>query len=160
MAEDAGGGSPRLNLVREDVHLHVPLDDVRARLTNLAEHERWLSSHFLDFTAEGEACTFRLSVPLRTEEASLRLERQESGAVVFARDGAGSIASMTWALHPEGRNESHLTVEIAYEPATGVAGLLEPLVHRPHRGQALRDSLWNLKQLYERDRPANGASPL
>ncbi len=160
MAEPSAGVS-RTHFVREDVHLHVPLDEVRERLRDVAAHERWLSQHFSDFTSDGRSCSFRLALPFRTERASLRLTTDEQSGLVFARAGEGSIESLTWALHAEGRNESHITAEIAYRPARGIAGaLLEPLLHRPHRGQALRDSLWNLKLLFEQGRPSNGASPL
>ena len=160
MAEP-GAGVSRTHFVREDVHLHVPLDEVRARLRDVAAHERWLSRHFSDFTSDGRSCAFRLRLPFRTEQARLRLTADEPSGLVFARAGEGSIESLTWALHPEGRNESHVTAEIAYRPAGGIAGaLLERLLHRPHRGQALRDSLWNLKRLFEADRPSNGASAL
>ncbi len=160
MAEPSADVS-RTHFVREDIHLHVPLDDVRERLRDVAAHERWLSEQFSDFTSDGRSCAFRLTLPFRTEEARLRLTTDEPSGLVFARAGEGSIDSLTWALHPEGRNESHVTAEIAYRPAGGIAGaLLEALLHRPHRGQALRDSLWNLKRLFEHDRPTDGASPL
>jgi hypothetical protein len=58
---------------------------------------------------------------------------------------------MSWAFHAESPREVHLTSELVYRPAGGPFGaLLEALLHRPYRTQALRESLWNLKQRVER----------
>jgi hypothetical protein len=54
----------------------------------------------------------------------------------------------------------HVTVEAEYRPAAGLlGGLLEPVLHRPLRQQALRDVVWRLKQVAEGRGPGtNGTS--
>ena len=140
--------------IREDVHLHASPHAVQQRLLNLPTYDEWLAPSFRDFRADGEGCAFTLVLPGRTERARLRRGGAEDGAVTLLRDDrggdGGAYESITWALHAESPREVHLTVEAAYAPAGGLGGaIFETTVHRPHRMQALRDSLWRLKQLLE-----------
>lgn len=141
--------------IREDVHVHAAAQAIRERILDLATYDDWLAPAFRDYRADGEGCSFALALPGRTEQGRLRRGGVEERAVTLLRDdigGGGSVyESITWALHAESPREVHLTVEAAYTPAGGIAGsILEATVHRPHRTQALRDSLWRLKQLAER----------
>jgi hypothetical protein len=153
-------GTARL---REDVHIHAPYGALRDKLLDFDSHADWLAEPFRGFRAVGDACSFNLALPLRLEGARLRREVDEPYALTFSR-GAGaippddegraveSVEGITWAMHPEGPDEVHLTVEYVYAPAGGMLGLvLENALHKPHRRQAFRDSLWNLKQSLERD---------
>jgi hypothetical protein len=136
--------------IREDVHLHAPAPAVRQRILDLSTYDEWLAPAFRDFRADDEGWSFTLALPGRTEAGRLRRGGIEDGAVTFVQDGGGVIHSLTWAMHAESTREVHLTAEITYAPAGGIAGnVLEMTVHRPHRVQALRDSLWALKQLVE-----------
>lgn len=142
----------RLAWIREDVHIHASGADVYARLVDLGRAGEWLAPTFRALTVTGEdAFSFSLALPLRTEQARLRRDRSETEALTFVGRDGGALRALTWAFHQEGPRDVHLTVEARYEPAGGVLGsLLEPLLHRPHRTQALRDTLWKLKQLSER----------
>ena len=65
-----------------------------------------------------------------------------------------AVEELRWGLHSEGQTECHITIEIAYRPASGlIGGAAETLMHRPQRTQALRDLLWNLKHALEGPRP-------
>lgn len=142
-----------LEAVREDVHIHVEPAAIQRRILAIASYEDWLGPAFRGFTADDEGFTFTLSLPTRTERGRLRRAGIEAGAVTFVRDSDGAYESLTWAQHVEGPREVHLTVEATYRPATGLIGaFLETLFHRPHRTQALRESLWNLKHLLEAER--------
>ena len=136
--------------IREDVHLHAAAHAVHQRILDLSTYDAWLSPAFRDFHADEEGWSYRLVLPGRTEQGRLRRGGIEDGAVTFLRDGAGAAESLAWALHAESPREVHLTVELTYVPAGGIAGnILELTVHRPHRVQALRDSLWQFKQIVE-----------
>ena len=136
--------------IREDVHLHAPAHAVQQRILDLTTYDQWLAPAFRDFHADDEGWSFTLALPGRTEQGRLRRGGIEAGAVTFVRDGSGTVDALTWAMHAESTREVHLTVELAYVPAGGLAGnILEATVHRPSRVQALRDSLWALKQLLE-----------
>jgi len=150
--------------IREDVHLHATVPVVHQRILDLHTYDEWLAPPFRDFRADGEGCSFTLALPGRAERGRLRRGGIEDRALTLVRDGEGAASgtyeSITWALHAESGREVHLTAEVAYVPAGGVlGGLLETTFHRPRRAQALRDSLWQLKQVLERapaDRPARG----
>ena len=142
--------------IREDVHIHVPVAAIHRRLSDPTTHDEWLSPHFQRYTADVDSCAFALGLPGRTEPVRLRRDGSEARAILYVRDGASAWESVTWAMHVEGQHEVHLTVEVAYRPASGARGTVgEVLVHRAHRTQALRDSLWNLKQLLEREAQAS-----
>lgn len=153
MTAEAGTRGPAAReaaRIREDVHVHAGAAAIHRRLLALHSYDQWLAPAFRDYRADDEGCAFTLALPLRAERARLRRDGIEEGAVVFVRDGGGVFESITWALHAEGPRELHVTVEAAYHPAGGPLGaFLETLLHRPHRAQALRDSLWRLKQLIE-----------
>lgn len=139
--------------VREDVHIHAEPPAIQRRILALDAYEDWLGPAFRAYTADGEGFAFNLVLPTRTESGRLRRAGIEAGAVTFLRDGDGVYESITWAMHVENAHEVHLTVEATYRPAGGlVGGFLETLFHRPHRAQALRDALWNLKHLVEAER--------
>lgn len=147
MTPESSNGLAR---IREDVHIHAGIADVHRRLADPATHDEWLSHHFRDLRADDEGLSFTLALPLRAEPASLRRDGSEDRAITYVRDGGGVIDSLTWAIHVEGQRECHLTVEAAYHPSRGViGGTMETLFYRPHRAQALRDSLWALKHLVE-----------
>ncbi|RLT43274.1 MAG: hypothetical protein DWI58_04590 [Chloroflexi bacterium] len=142
--------------IREDVHVHASAHAIRLRILDLTTYDEWLAPAFRDFRADDEAYSFALALPGHTEQARLRRGGVEERAVTFVRDGGGDYESITWVLHAESPREVHLTVEATYTPAGGLSGaILEPTVHRPHRTQALRDSLWRLKQLAERTSDAS-----
>lgn len=147
--------------IREDVHIHVPVAAIHRRLSDPSTHDAWLSPHFQRFTADEDSCAFVLAIPGRNEAVRLRRDGSEARSILYVRDGSGTFDSVTWAMHVEGAHEVHLTVEVAYRPAGGPIGTMgEVMVHRAHRVQALRDSLWNLKQLLEREASAGlAASP-
>ncbi|TAK79784.1 MAG: hypothetical protein EPO16_01285 [Dehalococcoidia bacterium] len=141
---------PALISIREDVHLHVPVAAVHRRLSDPTTHDEWLSPHFRRFTADHDSCAFEVVLPGRTEPVRLRRDGSEARAVLYMSDGPSAWESVTWAMHVEGAHEVHLTVEVAYRPASGLLGTTgEVMVHRAHRTQALRDSLWRLKHLLE-----------
>ncbi len=149
----AGHDEPAVLRVREDVHIHAPASAVYRVLEDIARHGEWLAHHFHDFTVvEEDVIAFSLALPLRTETAHLRRDREETHALTFVGNGSGGeLVELSWAFHPESPREVHLTVEAVYEPARGpFGGLLEALLHRPYRTQALRETLWNLKQRAER----------
>lgn len=136
--------------IREDVHLHAAATAVQQRILDLTTYDEWLAPAFRDFRADDEGWSFTLALPGRIERGRLRRGGIEARAVTFVRDGDGSIEALTWVMHAESPLEVHLTAELAYVPAGGIAGnILEMTVHRPHRVQALRDSLWALKQIVE-----------
>jgi uncharacterized membrane protein len=156
--------------IREEVHIHAEAPAVYRRLTALESLGEWLPECFRDVRAEGERCAFTLALPLRTEVARLRIARlriasaREPYALTLATDtaivraalagangsGVPAIESLHWELQPEGRGEVHVTLATGYRAPGGIAGpLLDLLIYRPHRRQALRDALWRLKYLVE-----------
>ncbi len=142
--------------IREDVHIHVPVAAIHRRLSDPTTHDDWLSPHFQHYTADADSCAFAVVFPGRTEAVRLRRDGSEARAILYVRDGSSDWESVTWAMHVEGQHEVHLTVEVAYRPAGGPFGTVgEVLVHRAHRTQALRDSLWNLKQALETEAQAS-----
>ncbi len=141
--------------LRDDIHVHATPAEVRARLADPTTYGDWLSPQVRDLVADTEGMQFTLGLPMRAEPVRLRREPHSDAVLIaYVRDGSSAVESLTWSLHVEGAHEVHVTVEVAYRPAGGLAGVLEPLVHRAHRLQALRDSLWRLKQLLERERAA------
>ena len=153
-----------MTAIREDVHIHAEAPAVYRRLAELESLGEWLPERFRDVRAEGERCAFTLALPLRTESARLCVaDAAEPHTLVLADDatagsnGAGdpAIKSLRWELQPEGRGEVHVTLAAGYRVPGGIAGpLLDLLLFRPQRRQALRDTLWQLKQLVEGRPPA------
>lgn len=154
-----------MTAIREDVHIHAEAPAVYRRLAELESLGEWLPERFRDIRAEGERCAFTLALPLRTEGARLRVatatepyaltladENADDGRANGARPAA--IESLHWELQPEGRGEVHVTLAAGYRAPGGIAGpLLDLLLFRPHRRQALRDALWRLKRLVEGEPP-------
>ena len=140
---------PALVRIREDVHVHASAQAVLQRVLDLSTYDEWLAPAFRDYRADDEGCSFDLVLPGRVEPARLRRGGVEAGAFSLVRDGDSAVDSIVWALHAESPREVHLTAEVAYTPAGGFGAILETTVHRPNRTQALRDSLWALKQLLE-----------
>ena len=145
-----------LERVREDIHIHAPYRVIRDRLLSIAQHDEWLADHFRDYEAGDGELEFTLVLPGRSEAGLLRVDDSDPFGVRYHRNPNGSVAGeieeLSWSLHVETAQDAHLTVETMYQPRRGVFGpLLEWVVLRPQRTQALRESLWNLKQLIERE---------
>lgn len=155
MPAPAAAPSERLASVREDVHIHASYDVVRDRLLATARNADWLDEHFRDYESDGKTLSFNLALPGRTEAARLTVDDSDPFGVRYARNGdGGDIAELSWAIHIETARDVHLTVEAAFEPRGGLFGpFLELAVLRPQRTQALRESIWKLKQLIEREHP-------
>jgi hypothetical protein len=164
--EDRAASTPRgpLHSIREDVHIHAPYSVVRSRLVATERHREWLAEHFRDYEPRAGGLAFTLALPGRTEGGRLRVDESDPFGVRYLRDESatrpgngrvrGEIEEIAWALHVETAQDVHLTVEAVYEPRRGLLGpLLEMVVLRPQRIQALRESIWNLKQVIERDYP-------
>ena len=135
--------------VREDVHVHVAADELRPLLEDPRAFDAWLAPQFSGLSVDQSQWSLELALPGRREQITLRAAAgQADGSLVYERaDPASTFAVLSMALFAEGPREVHLTVEAEYDPASGLLGsILEPLVHRPHRAQALRDSLWRLKE--------------
>lgn len=148
----------RLDWVRQDIHIHTTGAELHRRLSDVRAHGEWLAQHFRDYGVadDHEVITFALALPLRTESARLYRDPNEHDAIAFVATGESDLSAITWAFHEEGARDIHVTVEARYRRAGGALGpLLEWILHRPYRTQALRESLWNLKQLIER---SNGNS--
>jgi hypothetical protein len=144
-----------LATVREDIHIHAPYDVVRDRLLAIAKHGEWLGTHFRDYEAAGNTLTFTLALPGRSEVGRLTVDDSDQfGVRYFRNGGGGEIAELSWAIHVETAQDVHLTVEASFDPRRGLFGpILELTLLRPQRTQALRESIWNLKQLIEREHP-------
>ena len=151
--------------IREDVHIHAEAPIVYRRLMDLGSLSEWLPERFRHVRAEGERCSFTLALPLRAESAQLHVAiAEEPYTLTLATDNSArnmppasstdsnipAIQLLRWELQPEGRGEVHVTVAAVYRPPRGIAGpLLDLLMFRPCRRQALRDALWKLKHLIE-----------
>lgn len=150
-----------LTLIRQDIHVHASAATVLATLGDPSAYAGWLPPAMRDWRADTEGMAFILALPGRQEPYSLRRDASaDPREVVYRVDEGGVAESLAWGLHREGARESHVTLEIAYRPATGLlGGAMETLVHRPQRIQVMRDLLWNLKRALERDgaRPATQA---
>lgn len=152
--------------IREDVHIHASASATFERLEATGRYGEWLPRSFRDVTGEpGPRARLDgvLTLPLRSERVRLEAtEREPPRLLLFraAADGAGgargdAFESLSWVLSAEGPDDVHLLVEAIYTPAGGFAGaLLDVLVQRAHRRQALRDAIWRLKQLLEGAAPA------
>ncbi|MYB42360.1 MAG: SRPBCC family protein [Chloroflexi bacterium] len=147
--------------IREDVHIHASASETFERLEATARYAEWLPGSFRDVEGESGAHARLegvLTLPLRSERVSLEVaEREPSRLLLFrSTDGArGAFETLSWVLTAEGAEDVHLLVEAIYTPAGGFAGwLLDLLVQRQHRRQALRDAVWRLKQLLEGAGPA------
>ena len=142
-----------LSKIREDTHIHAPYTIVRQRLLAISEHAEWLSKRFRNYNASGQSLAFELSLTGRTETGHLNLDENDPFKVSFTRENEeGEIDGLNWTIHVETRQDTHLTVEAVFEPQLGLLGsVLEAVMLRPQRTQALRDSIWNLKQIIEHE---------
>lgn len=149
-ADTPGGCVDRL---REDIHIHAPYTIVRERLLEISKHPEWLSKHFRNYHASSESLAFELALLGRKEIGRLTLDGSDPFEVRFTRkNNEGEISEVNWNIHVETAQDSHLTVEAVFEPRLGLFGpILELVILRPQRTQALRDSIWNLKQLIEHE---------
>ncbi len=156
-----GGPEPvALHNLREDVHIHAPYHVIRDRLLAITAHAEWLGGHFQDYQADRGRLEFRLVLAGHCEEARLQVDDSDPFGVRYHRDQRAparserEIEELNWALHVETAQDAHLTLEAVYRPRRGLLGpLFEWIWLRPQRTQALRESLWNLKQLIEREYP-------
>lgn len=150
------------NLV-EDVHIHAPASEVFARIEATGGWSEWLPRCFRGAEGDGAgglACT--LALPLRAEPLRLEAARSEPPSLLHFRSaaGGGAFSSLTWSLSDEGPRNAHLELRAVYEPSGGFPGaVLDALLLRPARRQALRDALWRLKQLLEGRAPRHPAPP-
>lgn len=145
----------------EDVHIHAPASEVFARLEATEGWGEWLPRCFRGAAADGAgglACT--LALPLRPQPLRLAPARSEPPSLLHFRsaDGGRAFESLTWSLSAEGPRDAHLELQAVYAPPGGFPGaVLDALLLRPARRQALRDALWRLKQLLEgRAAPPHG----
>jgi len=144
-----------LATVREDIHLHVSAARARAAVADPQAYAAWLTEAMSNYHADTEGLRLDLSLPGRTETISVRrAPSDDHREVTYRRDQGGAVEELNWGLHPEGQSECHITIELAYRPASGfLGGAAETLMHRPQRTQAIRDLLWNLKHDLEGPRP-------
>ncbi len=149
-----------LATIREDIHVHIGAPQMRALIGDPTSWRAWLPEGVRDFRADTEGVGFIIGLPGRDEAYSLRrAPADDPREVVYRLDEGGVAESVSWGLHPEGVRECHVTVEVAYRPASGfVGGAMETLMHRPQRVQVLRDLLWNLKRAVEGTAAAEAAS--
>ena len=138
-----------MTAIREDVHIHAEAAAVYSLLAAPGSLDETLPELLRGPDASGGIRTpFRI---LRAEEPRLLTIAPGSEG---GRTAPPDIESLHWDLQPEGRREVHVTLAVGYRPAGGLTGpLLDLLLHRPRRRQALRDALWRLKRRVE-DAPA------
>ncbi|MGE3960832.1 MAG: SRPBCC family protein [Dehalococcoidia bacterium] len=140
-----------LATIREDIHLHIPAAEARAAVADPTAYGAWLPDSIGNYQADTEGLRIDIELPGRTETLSVRrAPSDDHREVLFRLDRGGAVEELAWGLHSEGQRECHITIEIAYRPASGfVGGAMETLLHRPQRTQAIRDLLWNLKRALE-----------
>lgn len=147
-------------LVREDIHIHARAAEIYERVTAFDDLAAWLPPSIAAPREEDGALAFRLRLPLHgASEARLAIADSDPPSYVSleaataAANGArhdGALDALRWALHQEAEHNVHVTLEVEYRPAGGLLGsLLEAAIHAPLRRQALRDTLWRLKQVAE-----------
>ncbi len=147
--------------IREDVHVHANAAEVRALLADPTAYRPWLPDALQGLRADSEGVSFMIVLPGRQEPVSLRRSpADDPREVTYRMDDGGAVDALRWGLHPEGRRECHVTLEVVYRPGRGfLGGALETLMHRGQRIQVLRDLLWNMKRHVERDAErSNGAA--
>lgn len=134
-----------MTAIREDVHIHAEAAAVYSLLAAPGSLDETLPELLRGPDASGGIRTpFRI---LRAEEPRLLTIAPGSEG---GRTAPPDIESLHWDLQPEGRGEVHVTLAAGYRPAGGLTGpLLDLLLHRPRRRQALRDALWRLKRRVE-----------
>ena len=138
--------------IQEDVHIHAPAGEVFARLADTQAYGDWLPRAFRDVRADGDGFVCVLALPGRGELVRLAPSLIEEPRVLQfeASNGARGLDQLTFILSAEGAREVHLVADAAYTASGGFIGiLLDGVLHRHFRRQALRDALWRLKQLAE-----------
>ena len=141
----------------EDIHIHAAADVVFARIEATGSYGEWLPRCFreVDGDAGGVlACT--LALPLRSETVRLEPAQVQAPSLLHFRsaDGGEAFDSLTWNVNAEGPREVHLEVQAVYTPSGGFPGaVLDVLLLRSYRRQALRDALWRLKYVVEGNAP-------
>lgn len=148
-----------LATIREDIHLHIAAAAARAAVGDPTAYRPWLPDSITHRHADTEGLRIDVALPGRTETISVRrAPSEDQREVLYRRDDGGTVEELAWGLHAEGQSECHITIEIAYRPASGfLGGALETLMHRPQRTQAVRDLLWNLKRDLEGRNPRANA---
>ena len=142
--------------IHEDVHIHSSAEKAFTRLATIATYGEWLPSCFRDLDASSSGFECRLSLPLRSEPVRLvTVEKQAPRLIQFhAVEANYAFDSLSWILNPEGTNDVHLLVDATYTPSGSFIGsVLDMLVQRAHRRQALRDAVWRLKHVLEEHSP-------
>jgi uncharacterized protein YndB with AHSA1/START domain len=138
--------------IQEHVHIHATAAEVFARLAATDAYSDWLPRSFRNVRADGDGFVCVLALPGRGELVRLAPSRVEEPHILQfeASDGARGLDRLTFILNDEGAREVHLVADAAYTAPGGFPGaLLDGVLHRHHRRQALRDALWRLKQLAE-----------
>lgn len=142
--------------LREDIHIHAPALAVFERIADFEGALNWLPPSFRARRVDADALEFVLSLPMHGGGLT-RLVPGEQETPWFldlrsehSNGTRPAVEGLAWALHQESPQNVHVTLEAEYEPAGGPFGpLLEMAVHAPLRRQALRDTLWRLKQVAE-----------
>ena len=146
-----------MRAIREDVHIHAEARTVYRRLAAPEGLGQFLPDPFrvidartgtptADARSVGESAGAPLVIARAEEPRSLTLVPEGVGPA----DRAPPIESLSWELQPEGAGEVHVSISADYRRPVGVAGpLLDILLHRPRRRQALREALWRLKGVAE-----------
>ena len=147
----------------EDLHIHAAADEVFARVEATGSYGEWLPRCFreVDGNSDG-ALVATLALPLRSESVRLEPAQVEAPALLHFRsvDGGEAFDSLTWSLSAEGPREVHLELQAVYTPAGGFPGaVLDVLLLRSYRRQALRDALWRLKYVLEGNAPPSEGDP-
>ncbi|MYE31669.1 MAG: SRPBCC family protein [Chloroflexi bacterium] len=145
----------------EDIHIHAAAEEVFARIEATGTYGEWLPRCFREVDGVDGAFVATLALPLRAE--AVRLEPAEVNAAMLhfrASDGGEAFDSLTWHLNTEGPREVHLELQAVYTPAGGFPGaILDVLLLRSYRRQALRDALWRLKYVLEGNTPPSEGDP-
>ena len=141
----------------EDIHIHAAADAVFARIEATGSYREWLPRCFHEVDGDaGGALAATLALPLRSEAVRLEPAQVEAPALLHFRsaDGGQAFDSLTWHVNAEGPREVHLEVQAVYTPSGGFPGaVLDMLLLRSYRRQALRDALWRLKYVLEGNTP-------
>lgn len=151
-----------MRLIREDVHVHAAASEVHARLSDFSTLHEWLPPAFQQVTREGDGARdgfrCRLVLPGRQELMHLLVAETDPPRYLglAAADATRATAGIAWIISSETAGESHLTVEVFYNPPGGFLGWVADVCFTgAHRRQAFRDALWRFKQLTEQP-PSGG----
>lgn len=145
----------------EDIHIHAAAEEVFARIEATGSYGEWLPRCFREVDGADGAFVATLALPLRAE--AVRLEPAEVNAAMLhfrAVEGGEAFDSLTWHVNAEGPREVHLELQAVYTPSGGFPGaVLDALLLRSYRRQALRDALWRLKYVLEGNTPPSEGDP-